>query len=204
MRKTLLAIVAVLLSPVTVNATLINIDTDTIGFSQSSYTFGDYIFELTQPSNTQFNLIDGDLFSTEDFIVSNADQAGDFTLRRLDNQAFSLLGIRSAGQGTTTIGGVDVAETGFLQFADFSFSGQAGVTDVTSILFSPSGFGDPDNIGRIQLSAFDVDSEPDSGGPILSQLSLFEAVTIPEPSSFGLMMLGSLMVLFGARRRRPL
>lgn len=201
MRKTLLPIVAALLSPLPVSATLINIDTDATQISQSSYTFGDYILELVAPANSQFNLIDGDLFGTEDFVVSNASSAGDFTLRRLDDLAFSLLGIRHAGQGTTTVGGVSIAEPGSLQFEDFSFSGQTGVTSVTSILFSPSSLGDPQGKGLIQLSAFDVISAAESFDPLQS-LSISGAVTVPEPDTRGLMLSGLLLVLAGLGHRK--
>ena len=195
MRKIPLAIVACLLSPVPVNATLINIETDATQISQSSYVFGDYIFELVNPANTQFNLIDGDPLGKEDFIASKAGGAGDFTLRRLDNLAFSLLGIRHAGQGTTTIGGVSVAEPGFLLFADLDFSGQAGVTSVTSILFSPASL--------IQLSAFEVESEEDLGGLVQTQLTVLDIVPIPEPGSLGLMLSGLLLLVFARLRHRP-
>jgi len=75
---------------------IIDITTDGGITSQPSFTFADYIFEMVDPSRQNFELIDSSLaLGTEDFIVSNACCAGDFTLRRLDGVAFDLLSSNS-------------------------------------------------------------------------------------------------------------
>jgi hypothetical protein len=155
------------------HAGTVTITTDTTVISQPSYTFGDWIFELTNPSNTSFNLIN----SSEDFIVSNECCGKDFTLRRLDDGTFTLTSLRYAGEGTTTVGGVDLAGPGYESFVDFGFSGQPGVTNVSSVLLSPL----PTD-SYIQVAGFDF-SEP-----------------VPEPPVVTLLGTGLGLLLMAARR----
>lgn len=149
--------------PLSANARLITISTPDDVMSQPSYTFDNYILELVNPANIFFNLIN----DTEDFIVSDRDFAGDFTLRRLDNSPFSLTSVRIAGVGPDSmIGGVSVPAFAYPDFQSFLFSGQAGVTGVSSVLFSPN------NV--IQLAAFEVrDSVPVPATLALLGIGLF-------------------------------
>jgi hypothetical protein len=82
----------------------------------------------------------------KDFLVSNATDGGDFILRRIDNASFSLDSMNLAGLGSTTIGGIAYSGAGNQVWADFNVSGQSGMTNVTSVLFSPSDY--------IQISSF--------------------------------------------------
>ena len=161
-------------------AETVDITTSTTIESQPSYTFDDWIFELVNPSNVNFNLINtGDFGSPEDFIVSSGCCGGDFTMRRLDNAAFDLLSLFHAGDGSTGVGGVSVVGPGPLIFETFNFAGQPGVTNVTSVLFSPA-----PPFSFIQLSRFE-----------------FEA-PVPEPSTLLLAALALLSLLAHGRRRR--
>lgn len=166
----ILTLFTVVTAPTAANADEIIITTNMTIIDQPSHTFGDWIFELVEPSNAGFNLVD----NTEDFIVSNSEFAGDFTLRRLDNTNFSLQEIRFGGPGSHFVGGVSLpAGLGSTVFQDFSFSEQGGVTNVSSVLFQPID-------GFLQVSSLNVVS------------------SIPEPGSFALC---GLVLGMGAIRR---
>ena len=159
------------------NAETITITTNSTVTAQPSYTFGNWIFELVTPTNTGFNLIN----SVPDFIVSNAAVADDFTLRRLDNAPFSLLSLVYAGQGITTVGGVDLTGPGSPNFQSFNFSGQSEVTNVASVLFNPT----------------------TGNGSTFFQLAAFETSSaVPEPTSLLLLGTGLGAIGLAAWRRR--
>ena len=101
-------------------AGIVTVTTNSTIESQPSYTFGDWIFELVSPANLGFNLID----FNPDFIVSNICCGGDFTLRRLDNAAFSLLSLQHAGEGNATVGGVGFSSPGSVNFQTFNFASE--------------------------------------------------------------------------------
>jgi hypothetical protein len=143
-------------------AELVEIDTNVDVIAETSFSTGGYIFET---STGILNLIDG----PEDFIVWNSFSVP-VTMRRLDGQPFSLLSMREAGNGTTLVGGVSVTPAGSLNFQDFHFANQPGVTHVQSILFD------------IPIAANDHHF----------QLAAFEVTVVPEPHPFVLLGVGLL------------
>ena len=157
-----LAIAGFLALSAPATAELIKVDTDADVIAQTSFSAGGYIFET---SRGIINLIDG----PEDFIVWNSFSIP-VTMRRLDGQPFSLLSMREAGTGTTLVGGVSVSPAGSLNFQDFHFANQPGVTHVQSILFD------------IPIVA------PENH----FQLAAFEVTAVPEPHSFVLLGVGLL------------
>jgi len=151
---------------------------------QPSFTFGDWIFEKVTPTRHAFNLIDS---VDGDYVVSNSclTCAGDVTLRRLDNAPFSLLSLVYAGVGQTIVGGVTLTGPGNVAythvFQTFTFSGQPGVSSVTSVLFSPQELTDH---SLIQVHAFEV-----------------QAVAVPDPAS-SLLLFGLGVTGLAAWRKR--
>jgi hypothetical protein len=134
-----------------------------------------YVLETGDPSR----FIDiHDASPEEDFVVLFG-IASPFSLRRDDGAPFSLLSLRYAGEGEAIVGGVSLPLPGLNNFQNFAFSGQPGVTDVTSVVFMAD-VGPPET--RFQIAAFEV-------------------AVIPEPDSFVLLtfaVLGfSFMRLFG-------
>jgi hypothetical protein len=147
-------------------AETIKIET-TYSHQSPSFAFGDYIFESVSGAGIQIN-VGNEHRDYEDFIVSNACCAGDITLRRVDDAAFTLQGIRYGGNFDTIIGGHTVEGFGGVSYlngdewTDHTFAGNASLTNVDSILFSPLGF--------FQLSSFDVTT---SAVPIPAAIWLF-------------------------------
>ena len=148
------------------SAITIDINLEAAGYTssltqfESSFTFGDYIFE-TENGTSGLTLTD----QAEGVLIDNASSGGDFRLSRTDLGFFNLLSIVHAGLGTTTIGatannsGVDVIHFDEVSATDTSnyrnylfIAGEPGITNVNSILFSPDDL--------IQLSSFQVEAVP--------------------------------------------
>ena len=130
-------------------AVTIDIDSNNSGVPilANSFIFGDYIFELVVPNGGLYLYDHG-----EDYLSTSASIGKDFTLRRLDSLSFSLLSINYRSGGTSTISGVALPGTDNINWQNFSFSNEAGVTNVNSILISPSDY--------ISIYAFEVQSVP--------------------------------------------
>ena len=143
------------------NANAITVDISLSAVTQStdiSFTFGNYIFKMEDESD-----ING-LLVTDSFggiLSGNAINGGDFRLSRTDLGFFSLESIFHSGSGITTIGGVPVSHTGSSTLDPLLYpfpNGDAGVTNVSSILFSfPT---PPSSSDFIRIHSFEVQAVP--------------------------------------------
>ncbi len=142
MRRTTVGLFGLILLSVSGVSTAELIRISTSGSASFPFVFvGGYIFEPADPSRS-IDVVNAEAPLEEDSLVLYGFSAP-ISLRRQDEGRFSLLSLRQAGVGEVIAGGISLPRPGFHNFQNFAFSGQPGVTDVTSVVFTSSSWPPP-------------------------------------------------------------